>query len=553
MTDSVSVRRGTPATPRTLFLRFTSASFLIASICAVSVALAVPWLLDLHDEGARDMRITALWFGVSFFVVTVATAANMLRRTLPIHRFLMRASMAADVPPPSPTAIRDASMVHRHATLAGLVSGAVAPVFEVVGIFDASPLSLDKRILRDLLCMAIGALAAQRISLDWASGLWDWLGRIHPSLIVQPIPRVMAFRSARRMLLSLFCVLLPTAAFAASFGAPNSVELWITAITVALLASFAGASVTLFRAQVMSSEIVALAGIAERFAESDETTPIDVHTTFADTFAVKAAYIQFADRIVHIAAQRAQTYRALEDAQKLKTQFFASMSHDLRSPLNSILGFSDLLASEADGPLLPAQLENVRAIQKSGNELLVLLTDVLDSARLEAGRLPIRRAWVPCVELLTEATRRVKPLLRERGLDIHAELQPGLPPVHVDADRVVQIVTSLLTHVARAMERGTIRLRAREAAGPPGPSPQMRIDVVDVGQGIAESQREQIFEAFRSLTQPTGRRLGGLGLGLSLARGLARAHGGDVWVDSTSREGTTFAIALPLTEGPSTK
>lgn len=552
MTDSVSVRRGTPATPRMLFFRYTLASFVIGCLCAASVALAVPWLIDAHGDGASDMRVTAVWFGIAFFVVTVATAANMLRRTLPIHRYLMRASIAADVPPPSPTAIHDASMVHRHATLAGLVAGAVAPLFEVLGILGTSPLPLEKRILRDLVCMAIGALAAQRISLDWAAGLWDWLGRIHPSLIVQPIPRVLAFRSARRMLLSLFCVLLPAAALAASFGARESVGLWIAAGVIAVVASLAGASVTLFRAQVLSAEIVALARIAERFAESDETAPIDVHTTSADTFAVKAAFIQFADRIVHIAAQRAQTYRALEDAQKLKTQFFASMSHDLRSPLNSILGFSDLLAAEVDGPLLPAQRENVRAIQKCGNELLVLLTDVLDSARLEAGRLPIRRAWVPCVELLTEATSRMKPLLRERGLDIRAELQPGLPPVHVDAERVVQIVTSLLTHVARAMERGTIRLRAREAAGPPGPSPQMRIDVVDVGQGIVESQRELIFEAFRSITQPTGLRLGGLGLGLSLARGLARAHGGDVWVDSSSTEGTTFAIALPLTEGPST-
>lgn len=188
-------------------------------------------------------------------------------------------------------------------------------------------------------------------------------------------------------------------------------------------------------------------------------------------------------------------------------------------------------------------------IRRSAHDLLRLVTNILDSARLEAGKLQLRRAWTPSVEILTEAVSEGRRLIADRPLQIEAELQPGLPPVHVDADRAVQAVIGLFTHAAHAMDSGTIRLVARVAYGPPGPASEyLRVDVLDEGAGIREADQERIFEAFRELQEPSGKRIGGLGLGLALARDLVQAHGGDIWFESEPGQGTTFTVALPLTE-----
>ena len=141
-------------------------------------------------------------------------------------------------------------------------------------------------------------------------------------------------------------------------------------------------------------------------------------------------------------------------------------------------------------------------------------------------------------------------MIGDRPLEIEAVLQPGLPPVYADADRVVQAVVGLFSHAIDAMERGTIRLVARVASGPPGPERFLRVDVVDRGQGIREADKEVLFEAFREVQEPSGKRIGGLGLGLSLASSLVKAHGGDVWFETQPGRGTTFTVAIPLDDTP---
>lgn len=545
MTDSVSVRRGAPVSSRVLFARFAIASLIISCLCGFAVAYIVPWMIDADAVHSPRMHTMGLWVALAFFIITVATAADTLLRTRPILRYLRSSFVADETAKPSPQAIEEASNVHRRATLAGIAAGAVVPLFEFVGVIDAIPLSPGKIIARDALCIVIAALAAQRISLVWAAGLWDWLGRLHPSLVVQEIPRAMAFRSARRVLLSLLAVLVPTVALTYSLAERPSNRLLAISVLLTVLVAFAMAILTLVRAHRLSEEIVTLASSARRLAEGDSNLDLDFHTSSYDTSAVKAALRMFSERIVHIATQRAGTYKAMEDAQRLKTQFFASMSHDLRSPLNSIVGFSDLLASESDGRLLPAQRESVRTVQKSASELLALLTDVLDSARLEAGRLPIRRAWYSVEELVDEAIERVGPILDEHRLQIEADYQSSEVDIYVDAERVVQMIAALLTYAARTTRESLLRVRVAQASGPPGPRRHTRIEISGMGHGIPESQKEALFEAFKTITESTGRRAGGLGLGLSLARGLARAHGGDVWYETVTSQGTTFCVVLP--------
>lgn len=262
-----------------------------------------------------------------------------------------------------------------------------------------------------------------------------------------------------------------------------------------------------------------------------------------------AAVVTFAQRYGDTGHQEEATRRSLEELLASKTRFMASMSHDLRSPLNSILGFSELLLSGADGPLEPGQQESLRVVQRSGRDLLELLNDVLDAARLDAGRMPLRRAWTPSVEILTEALGKGRELANERSIEVVAQLQPGLPPVFVDRDRVVQAVVCLFRHLARAMDGGVLQLFARVDDDGRG-GQELRVDLVDQGGELRELDRERIFQAFQEVKGTGGRRIGGLGVSLSLARSLARAHGGDVWLETDPVRGTAFRVGLPLVGSP---
>jgi signal transduction histidine kinase len=245
--------------------------------------------------------------------------------------------------------------------------------------------------------------------------------------------------------------------------------------------------------------------------------------------------------------QRARA--AIDHARELRTRFMASMSHELRSPLNSIVGFAQLLEEGMDGELAEGQRESVQMIRRGAEELIRLLTDVLDLARLEAGKLHLDREWVPSVELLTEAVTRGQAMVEGRDVEIEAELQPGLPAVRVDRRRILQSVLALFRHASLAMRRTTIRLRARVAPGPPGPDPQLRLELYDAVGAIPAAEVARIFEAFQEITAPTGRRVGGLGMALSLSRELVRLHGGEVWADSVPGAGTIICVALPLEDG----
>ena len=289
-----------------------------------------------------------------------------------------------------------------------------------------------------------------------------------------------------------------------------------------------------------------LADRIARFSDS-ETGGLDVDDlSIADVRAVGRRIEAAAAAFSASAAEEERARTGARELQRQKMIFMASMSHDLRSPLNALLGFSELLHAGATN-FHSTQRESVHAITRSGHELLELLNDVLDSARFDAGRLPLKPGWVPAVEILTEVVRLGEEIARARHLLVDAELEPGLPPLYVDRDRTVQAVLCLFRHGARAMERGTLQLKAwvdRTQNDNP-----VRVAVIDRSEGIRREDRDRIFEAFRQLSRPSGRRIGGLGLGLALARSLIVAQGGDISAESEAHRGTTFTVSLPTT-GP---
>jgi signal transduction histidine kinase len=243
----------------------------------------------------------------------------------------------------------------------------------------------------------------------------------------------------------------------------------------------------------------------------------------------------------------------LADARELRTRLMAAMSHELKSPLNSIVGFSQLLEGGLDGTLTPGQRESLAVIRDAAEDLLLLLTDILDLARLEAGKLVLHRTWTPSVEILTEAVTLGRTIVEGQDVLIDAELQPGLPPVYVDKRRIVQAVVALFRQAVPSLRKTTIRLRARIADGPPGPARHLRVEIHDALGAMPRESVERIFEAFQEISAPEARRVGGLGMALALARGLVRMHGGEVWAEVPPGAGTLLSVAIPLDGPPSAR
>jgi signal transduction histidine kinase/DNA-binding response OmpR family regulator len=239
------------------------------------------------------------------------------------------------------------------------------------------------------------------------------------------------------------------------------------------------------------------------------------------------------------------TVAALQAANQAKSDFLASMSHELRTPLSAIIGFSDLMRAEAATETTTVQVpvEWVDHINRSGQHLLGLINDVLDLAKIEAGRLELEREQFDLATALNEAVAGVRPLADRKHLRLEAELASGLL-VHVDRGRFRQIAYNLLSNAIKfTPDGGSVRIQSSVVEG------GARVDVIDTGVGIAEADHERIFEEFRQVGDPQSKEAG-TGLGLALTRRLVEAHGGRITVESEPGKGARFSVHLPIPELP---
>ncbi|MCH9683674.1 MAG: HAMP domain-containing histidine kinase, partial [Deltaproteobacteria bacterium] len=232
-------------------------------------------------------------------------------------------------------------------------------------------------------------------------------------------------------------------------------------------------------------------------------------------------------------------YVAIEKAKegdRLKSQFLANMSHDLRSPLNSILGFSELLLRGIDGPLHDDQREMVQTIHDSGRELLQQIDDILDTAKLEARRLDLHPEPTPPANMLRRAIQNARP--RQRGeLDYVTEVAPGLRPAFVDPFRTVQALTNIVQFAGERMSTGTIRITVREGRVNDG-----RRIFVQVHTPVRPASTEQLSRARQGFYRIPGHR--GLGLGLPIAGAILELGGGSLSIEDLG-QGMVFTAAMP--------
>ncbi|MCI0640352.1 MAG: ATP-binding protein [Gemmataceae bacterium] len=247
----------------------------------------------------------------------------------------------------------------------------------------------------------------------------------------------------------------------------------------------------------------------------------------------------------HKVDELAQANMALYESNRLKADFLATMSHELRTPLNTVLGFSDVLLS-SDG-LSDKQQRWVENIQSSGRKLLALINDILDLAKIEAGKMHVRIEEFSLQDVCDSMLSMFRPLAEKKHIDLRGHVDPDIPALRQDVTKLQQILQNLLSNAIKfTPEGGWVELKAEADAR------HVLLTIRDTGVGIALEEQDLVFQKFRQSGNPLTREHEGTGLGLSIVRELTKLLGGDIVLSSELGRGSTFTVRLPwqLSEEP---
>jgi len=338
-------------------------------------------------------------------------------------------------------------------------------------------------------------------------------------------------------------------------GVINNTQLLVIAVGfgIALLAVMIGIGVTAW----ITRPIMTLTRTAARviYGDYSQRTPI---TRRNEIGQLTASFNLMTDRLVENISElddrvdeiretnkqlRVATAKARE-ASRIKGEFLATMSHELRTPLNAIIGFSDMLLMGMSGPLNEKQTHRLTRLQENGKRLLTLINDILDVTRIEAGRMELDPKPFSPSALCERVSGQMKVLADNKNLTFDVHIADDLPETIVsDEPRIEQTLVNLLSNAFKFTERGTVTLTV--SCQPDDET--WTVQVRDTGVGIPPHATELIFDEFRQVDGTSRRSFGGTGLGLSITRNLVRLLGGQIVVDSTLGEGSTFTITYPIT------
>ncbi|HXQ33058.1 MAG TPA: response regulator, partial [Anaerolineales bacterium] len=244
-----------------------------------------------------------------------------------------------------------------------------------------------------------------------------------------------------------------------------------------------------------------------------------------------------------------QLIKDLREVDQLKSQFLANMSHELRTPLNSIIGFSRVILKGIDGPVTEMQQQDLTAIYNSGQHLLGLINDVLDLARIEAGKMELNFEEVHLADMTTSVMSTAKGLVKEKPIQLLQRISADMPTVRGDTMRVRQVLLNLISNASKFTDEGSITVQTVVQQGPTGKMEAL-VNVIDTGPGISAEDQEKLFKAFSQVDGSATRKSGGSGLGLSICANLVQLHGGKIGVHSEIGKGSTFWFTLPLYHQP---
>jgi len=289
-----------------------------------------------------------------------------------------------------------------------------------------------------------------------------------------------------------------------------------------------------FVPQIAGEEVIGLISLQNvekeyAFTESD----INLLSTFAASMSVAIENAQLYEEQLHLAEE-------LKLVNKIRSQFLSSMSHELRTPLNAIINFVEIMGEGMVGPINSEQAELLSHSLKSARHLLQLINDVLDISKIQAGKLTLLlEDQVHLQEEIDAALNMVEGLARGNNLQLLKEIDADLPPVTCDRRRIRQVLLNLLSNAIKFTRTGSIQLVVKNLGS------MIQFAIVDTGPGIPASELELIFDPFVQAENAAGVTQG-TGLGLPISRSLARAHGGELWVESTPGAGSSFFFTLPL-------
>lgn len=238
----------------------------------------------------------------------------------------------------------------------------------------------------------------------------------------------------------------------------------------------------------------------------------------------------------------------LRDRQALDTRFLANISHDLRTPLTAIITHAEILRDEIVGPVNQRQRDSLTGIINSGRQLLEMVGEILTHARAEAHQLGLDRSEFSLEELISGLVDLNRALLDKKGHELVVDIEPNLPTLYADREKVGHIVANLLGNAIQfTPDGGRLWITARRATSERGTS--VLVEVGDNGIGIAPEHHELIFREFAQVDASTSRQHHGTGLGLSIARRYVEMHHGRIWLESTPGIGSRFYFALPVRDG----
>ena len=231
----------------------------------------------------------------------------------------------------------------------------------------------------------------------------------------------------------------------------------------------------------------------------------------------------------------------LRQASDLKSRFLSYMSHEFRTPLGSILSIASLLSDELDGPLSDEQHKQVAFVSTAARELSDMVDDLLDLAKIEAGRISISPAWFDMLDLFSALRGMFRPIVDTSAVDLIFEEPVGLPRLYTDDKKLAQILRNFVSNSLKFTQRGEVRVSAQLEN-----EQEIRFAVSDTGIGIPPELHAALFEDFIQVDSPLQKRLRGTGLGLSLCKRFAELLGGRVGLESQPGLGSTFYVVIPL-------
>jgi len=279
------------------------------------------------------------------------------------------------------------------------------------------------------------------------------------------------------------------------------------------------------------------------------------------------------DRLRRLNQELVETRREAEDARRLKAEFAANISHELRTPINLIVGFSEMMYSSPEsygGQFLPAAyLEDAHAIYRSSRHLQSLIDDILDLSQIDANKMALTREMTSIQYGTLEAVQIIREAVERKGLNLQVEIKEDIPPIYLDRTRIRQVLLNLISNAVRFTDHGYIRVSCtmhRQGESPCNDGPirdtqtargialpdeaYVCLSVSDSGIGIGQEDMDKVFEEFRQVDGSPRRKHGGTGLGLAVSKRFVELHGGWMWVESEPGTGSTFSFVLPAADDP---